>query len=126
MYKYVLSHEATYDVPELDGVEFESEWATISGGRMTVREGYAHDGCSPKFKFLGKVWGVWDGPNDECEIASRVHDVLCQYRGLVPVTRKQTIKVFCRLLKDAGWKLRVLYVCCVYKFGPKNWTVVAR
>src|SRR5712691_2897454 len=55
------------------------------GGRITVTQGYAWDGCSPKFCFCDLLFGTPDGVVDtqtgrpKTYYASLVHDALYQF-----------------------------------------------
>ena len=52
--------------------------------------------------------------------ASLVHDVLCQWRAEIPVTRARSIAIFHQLLKDVRFPLAGLYAGAVFLFGPRR------
>lgn len=117
---FVYSHSAFNDI------EFKNEWVTIIDSKMTISSGYAWDGCSPKYHVFGLfVVGTPDGilrhgkkwTND----ASLVHDVLCQFRCELAITKNQSVKVFNDILDRDGWPLRKVYVKMVDRFGPQDW-----
>ncbi len=92
-------------------------WLSISAdGTITVKgshkNGYTWDGCTPKKNFAHITWGNFDGQlyrfkkgdyKPYAYYASMIHDVLYQYKRCVPVTRKETDKIFHEMLKDAGF-----------------------
>jgi hypothetical protein len=116
-YKYRLTKTISLDVPRLTTIgwlsnEYIFDWATIKNGVMTVHEGYEWDGCSPKKRIFGKLFGTPDGRKDE---------LLCQYRHSLPYLRKcQCTKTFEDYLKLANWKFTKIYTFAVDKFGPQD------
>lgn len=96
--------------------------------------GFSWDGCSPKFKLLGKYFGTWDGkvegkfynelnpiPEDKPETyyASLVHDFIYQSKGTF--TRKEADALFRELLKQQRFKYTNLYYFFVRMFGWIWW-----
>ena len=109
----------------LQNISFECEWGNIRDGVLTIYKGYAWDGCTPKYKLFGKYYiGVWDGwdvnGKPACYYASLVHDFICQYGDILPITKKQSVQVFDSLLKETNWPFRKLYVKAVDLFGPQK------
>lgn len=86
--------------------------------KITVRDGYAWDGCSPKFAKIGPLYfGTIDAKRNAK--ASCVHDALYQY-GLVtgfPYKKKDADVTFYNILVKYGFKLAGLYHWAVDKFG---------
>ena len=124
-YLYKLEKDYTYQHPIFDGVLFENEWCHITGSKITVKAGYACDGCTPKVDLLGLVTlGVPDGRLHEGRPmtyhASLIHDVLCQYRRELPFSKRGVVTLFADMLSDVGFPLRRLYVSCVDQFGPQD------
>lgn len=126
-YKFIIKQDYQYPHTGWTLTEsFESQWLDIStSGTITVKandNGYAWDGCTPKWSFLG-LWiaGVPDGHVDYrtgkpyTYYASLVHDALYQYLHSVPVTKKQIDLLFLKMLGD--FRLRNLYYFCVKHFG---------
>lgn len=121
IYKYKLTEDRQYFFEELRGIEFESEWATVRDGVLTIRAGYAWDGCSRKWKVFGHIVGTPDGLKGQTRWASLVHDVFCQYRGELLISKETTLVIFDKMLKEARWFARPVYVFAVDKFGPQDW-----
>jgi len=103
---------------------------TISKGNIiTVKAGYAWDGCTPKFSFLDLlVIGTPDGilsdktGKPKAYHASLVHDVLYQFLPDLPpdnkvYTREMADGIFLEILEDADFALRKLYYYAVRTFG---------
>ena len=111
-----------------EDLEFRDErhklWLEIKqDGTITVKEGYAWDGCSPKFNILDLFWvGTPDGAIDEGKpityYASLVHDALGQFRKEeeMPFDRKQRDLIFAEMLE--GFIFQGLYYMAVRIFGP--------
>lgn len=122
-YKYVAEKDYQFHCPELIWVVFQNEWCKISNGTLTVKKGYAWDGCSPKkeITLFGKslVVGVWDGKNDQCKWPSCVHDIFCQFIDIIRVSKKVVVSIFRRMLREAKWWLWRQWVWAVDKFGPQ-------
>ena len=103
--------------------ECHSLWLEIKeDGTITVKEGYAWDGCSPKFNILDLFWvGTPDGAIDEGKpityYASLVHDALGQFRKEeeMPFNRKQRDFIFAEMLE--GFTFQKLYYMAVRIFG---------
>jgi hypothetical protein len=128
-WRYALARDVALNVPALAGVTWQQAdgLAHIEHGQIHIRAGYAWDGCSPKVArpFLDMLHlGIPDGPwhlgTTPTYHASLVHDVLCQWRREIPVTRRQSIQAFDDLLRLAGWRYRWLYVTAVRLFGPRQ------
>ena len=124
MNKYTLPEDKYFYFEEFKNVEFDNVWVSISFGHVKIKAGYSWDGCSPKyeFKLFGKTFviGVPDGKKDQLKDASLVHDVICQFRDEIYISKEESLAIFDRGLKAAKWKLRKLYVWAVDKFGPQN------
>lgn len=120
-YKYMLHSDYYYQNDRLKGVAFKNKWVEIKpSGEMIISRLYSWDGCSPKYKVFGIVIGTPDGKNDECRLASCVHDVFCQFINDIPVNKNTVLGIFSDMLRDAEWKLAGIYVYAVDKFGPQN------
>ena len=125
-WKYKLDKPRTFTHPALAGVRFYSDWTVIEDGNMTIAAGYAWDGCSPKYQLLG-LWslGTPDGVLREGEPwlyePSLVHDVLCQFREHLHISKAQSVQIFNDMMAERHWPLRRLYTWAVDNFGPQDW-----
>jgi hypothetical protein len=95
-----------------------------TGGRITVTQGYAWDGCTPKFCLFDILLGIPDGVVDstirrpKTYYASLVHDALYQFLPEGPsVTRAQMDHCFLKLMEATGFRPRMLYFVAVRLFG---------
>jgi hypothetical protein len=117
VWKFVHQKDYTYQTDLLINRDCDFEWLSISNdGTIKVKgshaNGYAWDGCTPKFNLLHITWGNFDGKIKKFEkgdykpytyYASMVHDILYQYKRCAPVTRKEADKIFYQMLKEAGF-----------------------
>ncbi|CUB03169.1 hypothetical protein Ga0061065_10317 [Marinomonas fungiae] len=122
---YVLEQDFELEHPKLEGISFHNEWCSLSNGKLTIKKGYSHDGCSPKFSVLGLiVIGVPDGHliNNKpiTYNASLVHDCFCQFRDVIPITKSIVVEIFSDMLKEAKFALRKIYVKAVDLYGPQE------
>lgn len=118
MYRWKL--ESDYTIPFI-GSAVEHEWVSVKDHKLTVRAGYAWNGCSPCFSFFGLFW--ISTPNGHISYrtgkphtyyASLVHDAMYQYEiG----TRGQADKIFELMLVD--FPLSRLYYRMVRIFGRR-------
>lgn len=129
-WRYRLEKDFTYFSEHLRGIKFDSQWLIIDDGNVTVKTGYAWDGATPAFYFLGVWWGVWDGPKGKDKKpsswqATLVHDAMCQFIGLIKgIKKEQTVEVFKELLEvNKSPKFMVsIYPKFVNYFGPQDWS----
>ncbi len=98
------------------------------GGRLTVTQGYAWNGCSPKFFVLDLLVGTPDGAvfkptgKPKTYFASMVHDALYQFLDTgSPIKRADADKCFFRLLEESQFVLRHAYWLAVRVFGWFVW-----
>ena len=89
IWKFVHHEDFEYKTAILEGRSCEFKWLKITpDGKVLVRgktgEGYAWDGCTPKFDALHVTWGNFDGKLKKFEqgnykpytyYASMIHDV---------------------------------------------------
>ena len=128
-WRYKLRNKYTLRHPELDGVEYKTEWCIISGGTIQIRPGYAWDGCTPAIPLPFNLWiGTPDGHlcddgKPQAFYASLVHDVLCQYHATVPMSKQAVSSIFHDMLRQRGFSpFRAgLYKVAVSLFGPQTW-----
>ncbi len=126
---YVI-HEDVTRKTDIKDRAFDNEWMHLdSDGNLTVKgsnpnaDGYAWDGCSPKWAFLDQVWGIPDGvvnPATEQRktyYASLFHDVLYQFGKQTGVQRKEADKLFLDYLKENDFCWAYIYYAFVRAFG---------
>ena len=113
-YRFVLTGDLIVDLDKgLRGFHVlrdkDTTWAILDRDQLTIRAGYAFDGCSP----AGKVFGRWFGtPTPRNAVAAAaVHDCLRGYLKLpcIGYTRKDTDDIFHDMLKTAGFPLGGVY-----------------
>lgn len=121
VYKYQLEEDFTYEHPLLKNLSVDQEWMSIQDGKITVKKGYAWNGCSPNKIILG-LWKVGT-PNGAMRhgkawtyYASLVHDALTQYRASINITREDSIVIFGDILTEAKWPLTGLYTLALRLF----------
>lgn len=122
IYKWKLEEDYIIDI---DASDAEFEFVSIKDNRMTIKAGYAWNGCSPKFSLFGlKMIGTPDGIIDYqtgkqmCYYATLVHDALYQFKiG----NRKNADLMFYNILKNANFKMAKLYYIVVRVFGGLSW-----
>jgi len=126
IYKYVTHQDLLYK-NTLIKITFNNPWLEISeNGDIIIKgthaDGYAWDGCTPKFNIFDLfLIGTPDGRtivNTGKPItyyASLVHDILCQFRKDIGISRRQADKVFLIYLGD--FNLRYLYYIAVRTYG---------
>jgi len=114
IYKYTLNEDITLFYASFFDIVFENNYIKLSNGWITIKKGYSWNGCSPKIKLLGKIFGTPDGRNNQCKIPSCYHDALYQFKiG----TKEDADFIFYELLKKNNWKLAKIYYFAVVLFG---------
>jgi len=137
VWKFVHHTDYVYTTDLLKNRTCDFKWLNISdNGSITVKgsykNGYAWDGCTPKWNLIHITWGIFDGKlirfgkgdyKPYTYYASMVHDALYQYKRCVPVTRKETDLIFYIMLKESGYMWAYLYYIGVRLFGGcfKGW-----
>lgn len=96
-------------------------------GRITVRQGYAWDGCTPKICFFDILFGTPDGVvhmasgKPKTYYASLVHDALYQFLPEIPriaqLTRRDADDFFFRIMQEYEFAPRWIYWLAVRLFG---------
>lgn len=129
VYKWKLEENFEFYAPFDFGIErqYHDEkgrvWLTVNGKHCTIHKGYSWDGCSPKWRVLGKIVGVWDGSNikhnfldaldydQKLKYASLYHDVFCQFIDMFPetVSQKKIDDYFYVCCKAVKFKLSWVY-----------------
>ena len=106
-------------------ITFDNPWLKIHNGVITVKQGYAWDGCSHKW-VIADLWviGTPDGRLHHglpiTYHASLIHDALTQFRAVLPVTHQQATAIFDAMLKERRFFWRKLYVWAVSILGPHD------
>lgn len=119
IYKFIHNKDE-YIKTNLKNRSFINDWLEIKkNGEIILKgsnnDGYAWDGCSPKFNFLQFMFGTPDGTiniNTEkpyAYYASMFHDVLYQFKKDIPLSRKESDIIFKKLLKREGFIWYWLY-----------------
>lgn len=84
-------------------------WAILNNDKLTILAGYAFDGCSPAWRFLGRWYGT---PTPRAVVpAAAVHDCLRQFMGVkcLGYDRKLTDDIFHDMLREAGFPATSIY-----------------
>lgn len=85
--------------------------------------GYAWDGCTPKWEFLDFTLGTPDGRFDYLTekpityYASMIHDAIYQHKKEIPISRKSADQIFYQILKESGFMWARLYYIFVRVAG---------
>ena len=103
IHNYKLSNDYNYYNIRLKGIYLTSEYVFISDGYITIKKGYAWNGCSYVPDFKGTYY------------ASLVHDALYQYK----INRKIADLVFLDIMHRDNFKLAGIYYVGVMLFGKK-------
>jgi hypothetical protein len=133
VYVYCIKKNYQYQ-SSIKGCEFENEWMKLSkDGIVVVKgahyQGYAWDGCSPKWKIKDIYLGVpeavlnFDIGQSKTYYASLIHDVFYQFSKDVreSVRRKQVDREFYTILKRDHFRFASLYYFFVRLFGWIWW-----
>jgi hypothetical protein len=114
----------------IKGITYQQEdgWLRIEPNGIihlvtSCKNGYAWDGCTPKFELLDMIIGTPDGKLDYITeepityYASMTHDILYQFKREVPLSRKTTDILFRLIMKDAGFTWTNVYYFFVRLLG---------
>ena len=146
-YLYTLESDYQYNTDrfssKLHGISFKNEYLEIicngpGDVDINVFTNYAWDGCTPKFKAFGVVFGVSDGPinpetgKPQAYYASMLHDVLYDYSREIAKENGCRISdilyvaddIFYDILRRDGFRRARLYYWAVRRFG--HWRVKIR
>ena len=83
-YLYTLKEDQDFLVGSIIDVNYENDWVSIEGGKLTIKKNYSWNGCSPKVKLFGRIYGTPEGPmmkdgKPQTYYATMVHDALYQF-----------------------------------------------
>lgn len=125
---YQLERDYSYKHPLLRGIEFENAWITIRNCTMTIKKKYAWDGCTPKWSLFGVCWvGVPDGilrlGKPWTYYASLIHDVLCQYRDKITISKRAVTQIFNDVMERDQFPLRPIYRWFADTLGPQDFLI---
>lgn len=133
VYVYCIKEDNYYQSSLTDS-EFENEWFKLSPDGMVIvkgthRQGYAWDGCSPKFKIKDIYIGVPEAVlnfgtgQSKTYYASLVHDVFYQFSKEVSsfIKRKEVDREFHAILKRDNFRFASLYYFFVRILGWIWW-----
>lgn len=104
-YKYKNQADYAFLLPELQAVKYESEFFVCLYGHITIKVGYAWNGCTmaPDFKAT--------------YTASMVHDALYQYGKRLGLKRRVADRKFYFMLIHNFFSCSELYYLAVRLFG---------
>ena len=121
VYKFIHRQDE-YIKTTLTGIEYTHKdgWVSINPDgtihfNTSCLNGYAWDGCTPKWEILDLVVGTPDGTLDYLTekpityYASMVHDIFYQFKAELPVSRWVADRIFYLILKEAGFSWTWLY-----------------
>lgn len=130
MKNYKFKHtENTFIKTNLNFEEsYEKDFLRIdTDGTITIiaskDKPYYWDGCSPKLNILDLPIGTPDGILDlktgkpKAYYASLFHDVIYLYKSDVPISRKESDKIFLILLEQSDYFWKDVYYFFVRSFG---------
>ena len=133
VYIYCIRENYRYQ-SSITGREFENEWFKLApDGVIIVKgtnyQGYAWDGCSPKFKIKDIYFGIPEAVlnfgtgQSKTYYASLIHDVFYQFSKNVRalVKRKEVDREFYAILKRDDFRFAGLYYFFVRLFGWIWW-----
>jgi len=135
MGRYVFKLEKDFSYPTEMTVDKDYDFKDWSGrlwfsikkdGTITIKKGYAWDGCSIKINVFDLIWvGTPDGLIDWktgkalTYYCSMVHDAFYQFldNPEFPFNRKQADDLFLKMLTEVEFKPRNIYYAAVRSLG---------
>lgn len=85
-------------------------------GILVIFKGYEWDGCTPKFKLFGRIFGTPDFKGTY--IPSLVHDFLIEFCSQHSLNRKEIDCIFEQILRENKFKIGWMYYVGVHAFRP--------
>ena len=127
VFLYRLDQDYTHAHPILARFDYANDHIEIKDGVLTIKKGYAWDGCTPKWQPFGLVtFGTPDGAlrfgKPWLYHPSLVHDALCQFRHELPFTQAEVTQIWRDHLKRDRWPLWRAYTFAVNHFGPQDFS----
>lgn len=134
IYKFTTEYQTGWRFPinrAPNKILFKSEWLKVQSedgyANITIPAKYSWDGCSPKFKLFGRVWGTPDF--QFTKRASLIHDALYQHAGRHYLTRGECDYAFLHAMVHRQdfippfWQFVVsnIYYAAVRVFGGRYW-----
>lgn len=132
---FLLEQNYTYNLSRHLAADWHEGWAFVDrngqrrleihpNGDAVVLDGYAWDGCTPKFSVADIVFGTPDGIPSEVTkkpktyYASLLHDALYQFLDAdLPLSRKQADAVFMEIMRRDRFAPLWIYFYAVRAFG---------
>lgn len=122
---FVLKEDFTHKHDLLKNENFENKFVKVKDGFITVKAGYAWDGCTPNLSVFGLF--VIGTPNGTTHLGkpwlynvSLVHDALCQFRENLNLSHKETTQIFYDHMKEVKWPLKYIYYLGVKYLSSKK------
>lgn len=117
-YRFVLTEDLIVDLRlHLRGFHVLQDrgrtFAVLDDDQLTIRKGYACDGCSPAWRVFGRWVGV---PTPHPVVAAAfVHDCMRGYLDVACLTysREDTDRVFVGLMEETNFDMRGVYHAAV-------------
>ena len=127
IWKFKLKQETLFDIAEyigpVDDFVFYDKLdgklqkvGSIYNGWLQINKGYEWDGCTPKFRIFGKIFGIPDFQGTYH--ASLAHDFLIEYCEQHNICRKQIDHIFEKIMEEEGFFFRFLYATGVNLYRP--------
>ena len=133
VYVYCIKEDHVHKT-SITGREFENEWFKLEkDGNVTVKgsnkDGYAWDGCTPKFKIMDLYFGTPEAVlnlktgKTKTYYAYLIHDIFYQFsKDLKPIVKRSEIdKEFYTILKEHEFKLAKIYYFFVHLVAWLFW-----
>ena len=124
-WRYKLTEDFCFEHDLLAGIRFENDWCFVDNRVLVIYAGYAWDGVSPRINVLDLF--TLSAPEGRKEFGvpllhdvTLVHDLLCQFRSDIPISKQRVVALFDAMLRDKGFIWRPLYTACVHVFGPQR------
>lgn len=133
VYIYCIKEDYQYQ-SGITGRYFENDWMRLTPeGVIIVKgthiQGYAWDGCSPKWKFKNIYFGTPESilnkftDRSRTFYASLIHDILYQFSYDLKyiIDRKEADLEFYKIMDRDNFELKNLYYHMVRLFGWPGW-----
>lgn len=121
IYKFIHTQDDWIQT-NLTNKSFDNTWFKVeASGKIIIKgshgNGYAWDGCSPKWKLFGRIIGTPDGKIDPATnrpktyYASMFHDAIYQHKNAegMNISRREADAIFKLMLQKANFRSWRLY-----------------